>query len=136
MSSDPRVKRLLKRYRKDNQFVDASIDVSNIQLSDLLRACGLRDEQELTSPKELNDNALGALEKLMGLDFDRQSFDYYMHSYVRTEYVSTYYDDPVVTSKPAPEGGPPSKIPLPDGTQWVSVRPKDGQEQYEAHEFH
>ena len=39
-----------------------------------------------------------------------------------------------VTSKPPPEFGPPPKIPLPEGMRWVSVRPKDGLEHYEAYE--
>ena len=58
-----------------------------------------------------------------------------MRSHVRSEFFETYYDDPTVSSKPAPEGGPPAKIPLEKGMRWCSVRPKDGKEHYEAFEF-
>ena len=71
----------------------------------------------------------------MGTEFDRNEFDYFLHSYVRSECVPDFFADPLVTSKPAPEDGPPAKIPLAKGMRWCSVRPKDGKEQYEAYEF-
>ena len=135
MSNDPRIKRVLKRYRKGDQFVDASVDVSDFEISGLLQACRCQDETALTLPKELDDESLALFAQYIGSDFDRRQFDYILHSYVRTEFVSSYYEDPSATSKPAPENGPHKKVPIPAGTQWVSVRPKDGQECYEAYEI-
>lgn len=135
MVSDPRIKRLLKRYRKDSNLVDATIDVSHIRLDELLRACSCNSDKDLVRPKELDDRALSFFSRALADTFDRGQFDFFLHSYVRTEFVASYYEDPTVTSKPAPESGPPAKIPLPEGTHWVSVRPQDGQEHYEAYDI-
>lgn len=133
--SDPRIKRLLKRYRKGDNLVDASIDVSHIRLDELLAACSCGSDRDLVRPKELDDRALTFFSKALAERLDRSQFDFFLHSYVRTEFVPSYYSDPTVTSKPAPESGPPAKIPLPEGTRWVSVRPQDGQEHYEAYDI-
>jgi hypothetical protein len=135
MHDDPRIKRVLKRYRKDEQFSDASMDVSALGLTVLLQACRSDDADYLTAPKELDDYAVAHLSDVMGIEFNRDQFDYFLHSYVRQECASEFFADPLVTSKPAPESGPPIKIPLPKGMHWCSVRPKDGKEHYEAYEF-
>ena len=135
MLDDPRIKRVLKRYQKDEKFSDSSMDVTSIGVAELLQACRCTEASSLDAPKELDDQALACLARRMGIEFDRSQFDYFLHSYVRAEFCPAYYDDPLVTSKPAPESGPPSKIPIPKGMRWVSVRPKDGREDYEAYEI-
>ncbi|WP_243304901.1 MULTISPECIES: hypothetical protein [Geothrix] len=135
MKNDPRIVRLLKRYPKGEDFSDASIDVSHFDTEQLLKICQCQKDSDLSVPKELGEFALGHFGQAFGIEFDRSEFDYYLHSYVRTEFVSSYYSDPTVTSKPAPENGPPTKIPLPEGMQWFSVRPKEGREHYEAYEI-
>ena len=134
MLDDPRIKRVLKRYRKNEQFSDAQIDVSSLGDAHLLEALRCRDVYELTRPRELDHHALACFARHMGIEFDGGEFDYFLHSYVRSTFLDSYYKDPAVKSKPAPEGGPPAKIPLPAGTQWFSVRPKDGEEHYEAYD--
>jgi len=134
MRNDPRIKRLLKRYPKGEQFFDASIDVSHLELQEVLDACRCPDVAGLTLPKELDDHALSYFARVFGAAFDQAEFEYFLHSYVRTEFVSSYYDDPTVTSKPPPENGPPGKIPIPKGMRWASVRPRNGREHYEAYE--
>ena len=111
------------------------MDVTSLGVDELLQACHCAEVSSLDAPMELDDQALAHLARRMGIDFDRSQFDYFLHSYVRAEFCPAYYNDPLVTSKPAPENGPPQKIPLPKGMHWVSVRPKDGQEHYEAHEI-
>jgi hypothetical protein len=81
---------------------------------------------------ELDDHALAHFAQRMGIEFDRSQFDYFLHSYVRSEHLESYYNDPTVTSFPAPENGPPSKIPLEKGLRWFAVRPKEGKEQFKA----
>lgn len=110
------------------------MDVTSLGLAELLRVCGSDDADYLTSPKELDDRAVAYLSRVMGIDFDRGEFDYFLHSYVREECASEFFADPDVTSMPAPER-PSSKIPLPKGMRWCSVRPKDGKEHFEAYEF-
>src|SRR5262245_5875788 len=134
MIDDPRIKRVLKRYRKEENVSDASIEVTALGDSELLLACRCTGELSLAGPRELDDHALSHLSRLTGIAFDRDEFDYYLHSYVRSEFVSTYFDDPTVGARPAPEDGPPL-VPLPSGTRWRSVRPKDGKEQFQAWEF-
>ena len=135
MLDDSRIKRVLKRYPKSDQFSDASMDVSAYGDAALLEACRCHHIDDLTAPRELDDYALAHFAQRMGIEFDISQFDYFIHSYVRSEFFETYYDAPTVTSKPAPEGGPPTKIPLAKGMRWCSVRPKDGKEHYEAYEF-
>jgi hypothetical protein len=135
MLDDPRIKRILKRYPKGDKFSDVFMDVTSLGDAELLQACRCNDPCDLDTPKELDDLALSHLSRRMGIEFDRGRFDYFMHSYVRSEFFPSYYEDASVTSKPPPEFGPPPKIPLPSGMRWVSVRPKDGQEHYEAYEI-
>lgn len=130
--NDPRIKRLLKRYQKEANLSDASIDVSAMELNELLRACGCQRESDLASPVRLDDRAISNFANALGMNFDRERFDYYLHSYVRTEFIESYFKDPTVTSKPAPEG-PPAKIPIAEGFQWISARPQDGKEHWEAY---
>src|ERR1700704_111436 len=103
MQDDPRIKRVLKRYRKDEKFSDASMDVSALGVAELLRACRSQDVNYLTAPKELDECAVAHLSQVMGLEFDRDQFDYFLHSYVRSECKSDFFADQSVTSKPAPE---------------------------------
>lgn len=130
--NDPRIKRLLKRYRKGDNFVNAIIDVSHIELDELLKACSCSNERGLVSPKELDDHALAFFSRVLADRFDHAQFDFFLHSYVRTECVGSYYSDPTVTSKLPPENGPPAGIHPPEGTRWVPMRPQEGQEHYEA----
>ena len=133
-SNDFRIKRLLKRYPKEAILSDASIDVSNMEVKELLLVCGCQNERELSSPVRLDDQAIAAFAGRLGMEFDSGRFDYFLHSYIRTEFVQSYFNDPTVTFKPAPESGPPANIPLTKGFQWVAVRPKDGREHWEAYE--
>jgi hypothetical protein len=135
MLDDPRIKRILKRYPKGDKFSDVFLDVTSLGDAELLQACRCDDSGRLDGPKELDDQALLHLSRRIGIEFDRGQFDYFLHSYVRSEFFPSYYEDPSVTSKPPPEFGPPPKIPLPNGMRWVSVPPKDGKENYEAYEI-
>ena len=135
MLDDPRIKRILKRYPKGDRFSDVFMDVTSLGVGELLQVCRCEEARCLDAPKELDEEALSRLASRMGIEFDRGQFDYYLHSYVRSEFFPTYYEDPSVTSKPPPEFGPPPKIPLPEGMRWVSVRPKDGREHYEAYQI-
>src|SRR3954454_2062524 len=135
MLNDPRIKRILKRYPKGEKVADASMDITALGDSELLTACRSENEDGLTSPRELDEYALDHLSGIMSIDLDRGEFDYFLHSYVRSECSEAYFSDPLVNSKCAPENGPPAKIPLPNGMRWRSVRPKDGKEHYEAWEF-
>ena len=111
------------------------MDVTSLGVAELLLACRRGEAKSLDAPIELDDQALAYFARRLGIEFDRSQFDYFLHSYVRAEFSSSYYEDPSVTLKPPPESGPPPKIPLPKGMRWISVRPKDGKEQYEAHEI-
>jgi hypothetical protein len=131
MLDDPRIKRVLKRYPKDDHFSDASIDVSTYGDLALLEACGRECVDEMSGPIELDHRALDHFATRLGIEFDRSQFDYFLHSYVRSEFLESYYDDPTVTSFPVSEDGPPAKIPTPEGAQWCAVRPKNGKEHFE-----
>jgi hypothetical protein len=128
---DPRIKRVLKRYRKGAMFFDSSMDLTNFGLSELLQACRC-SEAALAAPRELDEHALTYFADRMGIVFDQQQFDYFLHSYVRAAFVSSYYGDTSARSFPAREDGPPPKVPIPKGMYWRSVRPVDGEERYEA----
>jgi hypothetical protein len=134
MLDDPRIKRVLKRYPKDDQFPDGSFDVSTYGDAALLEACRREDVDEMSRPIELDAHALMCFSQRMGIEFDCSQFDYFLHSYVRPEHMEAYYGDPTVTSRPAPEDGLPAKIPLKKGLRWFAVRPKNGNEQFEAFE--
>jgi hypothetical protein len=135
MLDDPHIIRILKRYPKGDKFSDVFMDVTSLGVVELLQVSRCDEAHCLDVPKELDDQALSRVASKMGIEFDPGEFDYFLHSYVRLEYFPAYYEDPSVTSKPPPEFGAPPKIPLPKGMRWVSVRPKDGQEHYEAHEI-
>jgi hypothetical protein len=135
MFDDQRIKRVLKRYRKEEQFSDASMDVGSFGIAALMQACRCDDVNSLNAPKELDDHAVAHFANLMGIDFDHSQFDYFLHAYLRSEFLEAYRDDPSVASFPASEDGPPSKIPVPKGMRWCAVRPKDGKEHYLAVEI-
>jgi hypothetical protein len=71
LANDPRIKRVLKRYRKGEQFVDSSIDVSGIDDKYLLEALRSSDETRLTSPQALDEFAIAYLGKGMQLERSR-----------------------------------------------------------------
>jgi hypothetical protein len=135
MLDDPRIKRILKRYPKGENNSDASMDLSSLGDSYLLLAFRCVGETSLQRPIELDDYAITYLSRLLGVDFETAKFDHFLHSYVKSEFVSSFYSDASAVAKPPPENGPPAKIPIPPGMRWRSVRPKDGEERYEAWEF-
>jgi hypothetical protein len=134
MSNDPRLMRILRRYPKTEEHCDASVDVSSVPTEHLLRAFRFENDSELASPKQLDADAAAYFASSFGADFDHEIYDYFLHSYVRREFESSYYDDPTATCKPAPESGPHPNIPIAKGMHWVSMRPRDGREHYEAFE--
>jgi hypothetical protein len=134
MPDDPRIKRVLKRYPKGQQFSDASIEVTNLGFDDLLQACRCNADDALTAPRELDDHALAHFARRMGIEFDSAHFDYFLHSYVRSEFVSAYFADPSISKRLPPEDGPPRNIPLAKGRRWFAVRPRNGKEHFEAYE--
>ena len=129
---DHRLKRVLKRYRKGEDLSDSSIDVSTMPVKYLLEACHCMDVRSFDSPKQLDEKALEYLGQGMGVQFEPAAFDYYLHSYVRQEFASSYYDDRSVVCKPPPEL-PPDAARV-SGRHWLSVRPKDGEEQWAAYD--
>lgn len=130
MLDDPRINRVLKRYPKGEQFSDGEIDVTEVGLPALLWACHRTKPEELDTPIEIDSDGIAYLAGGTDLEFEPDRFDYYLHSYVRSEYRSTYYKDPTVSYKPSPEDGPPANISLPEGTAWRPSRPKDGKENW------
>jgi len=74
MLDDPRIKRVLKRYAKGDQFSDASMDVSAYGDAALLEACRCRDVADPTAPRELDDYALAHFAQRMGIEFDSSQF--------------------------------------------------------------
>ena len=75
MLDDPRIKRVLKRYPKADQFSDASMDVSAYGDTALLEACGCQHVDDLSAPRELDDHALAFFAQRMGVEFDSSQFD-------------------------------------------------------------
>jgi hypothetical protein len=133
MLDDPRIKRVIKRYRKGEDISDAVMDVSNFGDAELLKACRCIGENAFVKPRELDGWALAYLSPYLQTSFDCSQFDYFLHSYVRPEFADSFADSEI-TSKPAPEE-PHPKIPIEKGMRWRSVRPKDGEEAWEAWEF-
>lgn len=130
MNDDPRLKRVLKRYPKGENLADASIDVTALGLPLLQEALGSTADDPLMSPRELDDHAIAFFSTRLGADFDGRAFDFFLHVYVRKECDDAYFRDPSPRDQTAPpEEGPPAKL-LPKGMRWISVRPKDGKEQY------
>ena len=58
MPDDPHIKRVLKRYRKGEQFSDASMELTNLGVDELLRACRRAEASALSVPKELDQFAM------------------------------------------------------------------------------
>jgi hypothetical protein len=135
MLDDPRIKRVIKRYKKDEEGADSSLDVSLFGDGYLLSALRGEGEESLSRPHELDDEARAYLSKAMGNVFEPEQFDYFLQSYVREEFVAEYRADPTTCSNPAPETGPPAKIPITAGMRWRPVRPKDGKEQWAEWRF-
>ena len=135
MIDDPRITRVLKRYRKGEDLVDAAMEVTSLGAAELLKACRLAEVSQMAGPCELDDYALAHLSRVMGLSFDSSDYDYFLHAYVRDAFVASYHDDPSVTAHSTPESGPPDTIPIPAGQRWRPVRPKDGKETYVPWEF-
>lgn len=129
MLDDPRVKRVLKRYPKHVQFSDASIDLSPYGDAFLLTALRCEDEHGLARPVELDEQAMSYFAQYTEIEFDRSEFDYFLHSYVRTEHHDDYFNDPNIIAYPAPEE---VKVPIEPGWRWIAVRPKDGKEHFEG----
>jgi hypothetical protein len=131
-TEDPRIKRVLKRYLKGEEYSSDSMDVTGIGLENLQSACRC-DSDGFRLPKELDGYALVCLTGWMGINFDASEYDYFIHSYVKRECVSP--EKPFLDGIDLPsEYGPPTKIPRPEGTRWVSVRPDpdDGTERWVA----
>jgi hypothetical protein len=98
MRDDPRNKRVLDRYRKEKQFLDASMDVSSLGIAELLRACRSDDPDYLTTPRELDAYAGAHPSGVMGIEFKPDLFGYVLHSNVRAECALELSTDPDVTS--------------------------------------
>lgn len=111
------------------------MDVTNLGVGALSEVCRTNDATSLNAPILLDHEALDVLEKRMGVHFDRSDFDYYLHAYVCAEYFPACYEDPAFQPKLPSELGPPPEIPLPPGSYWVSVRPQNGEEAYQAFKF-
>ncbi|HTB80072.1 MAG TPA: hypothetical protein VK717_04215 [Opitutaceae bacterium] len=132
MQDDPRIKVVLRRYRKDEEQFSDSVELIGVPFALLRAACRFSGEDFLGRPRELDNEAQAFLAAQIGMDFDPSTFDYFLHPYVRKEFISTYYDDPSIKIKPCSESGPPAKMPIPAGMEWVGVRPKNGKEHFVA----
>jgi hypothetical protein len=118
---DPRIKRVLKRYLKNNEFSDASMELTGISLEELQSMCSC-SPVDFKGPRELDGLALVHFTNRMGVSFDASTYDYFVHSYTRREFCSPERIPPQDVSLPC-EDGPPTKIPLQKGMRWVSSRP-------------
>ena len=129
LPDDPRVKRVLKRYLKGEQFSDASLELTGITLKELQTVFRCESDDDLIAPRELDEFALNWLTNRMQLAFDGKIYDFFLHSYARREFCS---DErvPQEDLRFCCEDGPPKRIPLAKGLRWVSVRPENGQESY------
>ncbi len=130
MTDDPRLKRVLKRYRKLDDHADASMDVTALGIVQLRTLVGCAEDDPLIAPRALDALAAARFGAVLGVALDVHEFDFFLHCYVRTECVTDYYSDSTVRPLASPENGPPTKIPLPKGMRWLSVRPRDGKEHY------
>lgn len=125
---DPRIKRVLKRYLKCEEFSDATLELAGIGLEELQSMCGCSAD-DFKSPRELDGCGLVNFTNRLGVSFDASKYDYFVHSYARREFCSPDRVPPEGLNLPY-EDGPPAKIPLAEGLRWVSTRPKDGKENY------
>jgi hypothetical protein len=130
MSADePRIKRILKRYLKGDEFSDASLELTGITLEELQAACRCSPDELLESPRELDGYAIVCLASRMQMSFDASVYDYFIHAYAKREFCSEEQVPEDGLSVPC-EDGPPTRIPLEEGLRWVSTRPKEGKENY------
>ena len=127
-ADDPRAKRVLKRYPKNEQFSDAHLDLTGISLEALGTACRCAPDK-FWLPRELDDYAISCLAHWLKLEFDAGAYDYFIHSYARREACSAERVPPKDLPLPC-EDGPPTRIPCDQGLRWVSARPEDGEEHY------
>jgi hypothetical protein len=130
-TGDPRIKRVLKRYFKNDDFSDASLDLTGISFEELQSMCSCSADG-FNKPRELDGLALVHFTNRLGMSFDASQYDYFVHSYARREFCTPGRSIPKDIKFPC-EDGPHIKIPLPEGTHWVSARPdKEGLEQWIA----
>jgi len=129
MLDDPRMKRVLKRYPKDSQTFDASIELVGVTTLDLQAVFGCAGDDLLYSPRQLGELQLSYFRDMFQVEFDCAHFDYFLHTYVRREHTTEYFATQSAGPHPAPEDGPPSSTVRP-GKVWVPVRPKDGREHF------
>jgi hypothetical protein len=127
-SDDPRIKRVLKRYLRNEEFSDATMDLSAIPFVELQKMCHCSADK-FQAPLELDGLSLVNFTNSMGVSFDAGKYDYFVHSYARREFCSSDRVPPQELHLPC-EDGPPTKIPLAKGLRWVSARPKDGLENF------
>ena len=128
-ADDLRIKRILKRYQKNEQFSDAHMDLDGLGLETLQAACRRAPDDLMRTPCELDEYAAGCLSEWLKLDFDLSSYDYFVHPYARREFCSDERVPPEELNIPC-EDGPPTRIPIAEGLRWASARPKDGKEHY------
>ena len=126
LTDDPRINRVLKRYLKDAEYSESSLELIGIRLEELETMCRCSAEAFKAS-RELDGYGLVNFTNRMGMSFDASKYDYFVHSYARREFCSPDRVPPKELHLPC-EVGPPSKIPLAKGLHWVSTRPKDGKE--------
>jgi hypothetical protein len=127
-TDDPRIKRVLKRYLKDDEFSESSLELTGISLEELKSMCSCSADG-FKAPRELDGYSLVNFTNRMGMSFDASKYDYFVHSYARREFCSPDRVPPKELGLPC-EDGPPTKIPLQEGMRWVSTRPEDGKENY------
>jgi hypothetical protein len=127
-TDDPRIKRVLKRYLKGEEFSEASLELTGISFKELQSMCRCSAD-DFKTPRELDGYGLVNFTNRMGMSFDASKYDYFVHSYARREFCSPDRVPPKELYLPC-EDGPPAKIPLAKGLHWVSTRPKDGKENY------
>ncbi|MDD5139276.1 MAG: hypothetical protein PHY43_03325 [Verrucomicrobiales bacterium] len=131
-TDDPRIKRVLKRYLKNAQFSEASLELAGISLRELQAALRCASDDNLSSPRELDEFAMAWFTNRMQMAFEAKAYDYFVHSYIRREFCSSERVPPD-DLRFSCEDGPPKRIPMPEGyDSWVSARPENGQENYIA----
>ena len=129
-TDDPRIKRVLKRYLKGEEFSDACLALTGVSFDELQTFCRC-DADKFTRPPALDGYAMVCLNERLGFNYvanmrlDASVYDYFIHSYLKREFANSRNGIRLPN-----EDGPPEKIPRPEGTRWVSVRPKDGKETY------
>jgi hypothetical protein len=125
---DPRIKRVLRRYLKGEDFPEASLELTGITFEELQTMCCCSADG-FKGPRELDGYGIVNFTNRMGMSFDASQYDYFVHSYARREFCSSDRAAPKGLDLPC-EDGPPAKIPLAKGLHWVSARPQDGQETF------